>query len=411
VRTTAHDNQPGPPDEAAAAGGESAIPPTNLSTQAASIPDMNSVTFPRPVRFSVVVPCYNEEETLRESVGRLLAIQDDMLTLEVIIVDDRSRDNSLAIARELAEEHPEIVVLAHELNQGKGGALQTGFARATGEFVGVHDADLEYDPMDLRHLLVPLVDGRADAVLGSRYLNATGTRRVLYFYHTMINKGLTLLSNLFTDLDLTDMETCYKLYRRELIQSFDLKEKRFGIEPEMVSHLAHSGARVYERGIAYSGRTYEEGKKIGWRDGVRALYCLFHYNAHRAPLPLQLLIYFFIGVAAALVNTVVFLALLPAMSTGLSAALAYIVAAGANYWLCIKILFRHKSRWSAPGELAVYGASVAALCALDVGITLALVALGTSPLAAKLTATLIGFVLNFLARRMLVFPEKSRLNL
>ncbi|ADU62989.1 MAG: bifunctional glycosyltransferase family 2/GtrA family protein [Pseudodesulfovibrio sp.] len=372
---------------------------------------MNTVTFPRPVRFTVVVPCYNEEETLRASMERLLAIQDDRLTLEVIIVDDCSRDNSLKIARELAEERTEVVVLAHKENQGKGGALQTGFARATGEFVGVHDADLEYDPMDLRHLLVPLVDGRADAVLGSRYLNATGTRRVLYFYHTMINKGLTFVSNLFTDLDLTDMETCYKVYRRELIQSFDLQEKRFGIEPEMVSRLAQSGARVYERGISYAGRTYEEGKKIGWRDGVRALYCLFHYNAHCAPLPLQLLIYFFIGVTAAIVNTAVFLALLPAMATGMAAALAFVIAAGANYWLCIKVLFRHESRWSAPGELAVYGASVAVLCALDVGITLGLIGLGLSPLGAKLIATLIGFVLNFLARRMLVFPEKSRLNL
>ena len=224
---------------------------------------ITDVTFPRPFLFTVVVPCYNEEESLRQSVEGLLAIQDDMLTLEVLIVDDCSRDRSREIARELAGEHDCIRLLEHAENQGKGGALQTGFAAATGDFVGVHDADLEYDPLDLRQLLVPLVDGRADAVLGSRYLNATGTRRVLYFYHTMINKGLTFVSNMFTDLDLTDMETCYKVYKRELIQSFDLKEKRFGIEPEMVSNLAHSKARVYERGISYDGRTYEEGKKIG----------------------------------------------------------------------------------------------------------------------------------------------------
>ena len=368
---------------------------------------ITDVTFPRPFLFTVVVPCYNEEESLRESVEGLLAIQDDMLTLEVLIVDDCSRDRSREIARELANEHDCIRLLEHEENQGKGGALQTGFAAATGDFVGVHDADLEYDPLDLRQLLVPLVDGRADAVLGSRYLNATGTRRVLYFYHTMINKGLTFISNMFTDLDLTDMETCYKVYKRELIQSFDLKEKRFGIEPEMVSNLAHSKARVYERGISYDGRTYEEGKKIGWRDGVRALYCLFHYNAHCAPLPLQLLIYFFIGLAAAIVNTVAFVALLPAMSVASAATLAYIVAAAVNYWLCIKILFRHKARWSGPGELLVYAVSVAVLCVVDVGITAGLAGLGMAALGAKLIATLIGFFLNFIARKMLVFPESK----
>ena len=368
---------------------------------------ITDVTFPRPFLFTVVVPCYNEEESLRESVEGLLAIQDEMLTLEVLIVDDCSKDRSREIARELANEHDCIRLLEHEENQGKGGALQTGFAAATGDFVGVHDADLEYDPLDLRQLLVPLVDGRADAVLGSRYLNATGTRRVLYFYHTMINKGLTFISNMFTDLDLTDMETCYKVYKRELIQSFDLKEKRFGIEPEMVSNLAHSKARVYERGISYDGRTYEEGKKIGWRDGVRALYCLFHYNAHCAPLPLQLLIYFFIGLAAAIVNTVAFVALLPAMSVASAATLAYIVAAAVNYWLCIKILFRHKARWSGPGELLVYAVSVAVLCVVDVGITAGLAGLGMAALGAKLIATLIGFFLNFIARKMLVFPESK----
>ncbi|MDC0335488.1 bifunctional glycosyltransferase family 2/GtrA family protein [Pseudodesulfovibrio sp.] len=372
---------------------------------------MNDVVFSRPFLFTVVVPCYNEEEMLRQSIEGLLAIQDDMLSLEVIIVDDCSKDNSRQIARELAKEHTAISLLEHEENQGKGGALQTGFARATGEFVGVHDADLEYDPMDLRHLLVPLVDGRADASLGSRYLNATGTRRVLYFYHTMINKGLTFVSNMFTDLDLTDMETCYKLYKRELIQSFDLKEKRFGIEPEMVSNLAHSKARVYERGISYDGRTYEEGKKIGWKDGVRALYCLFHYNAHCAPLPLQLLIYFFIGLTAAIVNTVCFMGLLPTMSVGSAATLAYIIAAAVNYWLCIKILFRHKARWSAPGELVIYGVSVAVLCILDVGITISLTALGMSALGSKLIATFIGFILNFLVRKLFVFPEGNKLNM
>lgn len=371
----------------------------------------NDVVYPHPFVFSVVVPCYNEEAMLRQSIEGLLAIQDDKLTLEVIIVDDCSKDNSRLIARELATEHSCITLLEHTENQGKGGALQTGFAHATGDYVGVHDADLEYDPMDLRHLLVPLVEGKADAVLGSRYLSNQGTRRVLYFYHTMINKGLTFVSNMFTDLDLTDMETCYKLYKRELIQSFDLKEKRFGIEPEMVSNLAHAKARVYERGISYDGRTYEEGKKIGWKDGVRALYCLFHYNAHCAPLPLQLLIYFFIGLTAAIVNTVGFMTLLPATSVGVAATLAYIIAAAVNYWLCIKILFRHKARWSAQGELVAYAISVGVLCIVDVAITVGLTAMGMSALGAKLLATAIGFILNFLARKWFVFPEGKTLNM
>lgn len=368
---------------------------------------MTDVTFDSNVLFTVVVPCYNEAETLRDSIGRLASIEDDQLSLEIIIVDDCSKDDSLRIANELANEHNNIVVLKHDTNQGKGGALQTGFARATGDFVGIHDADLEYDPMDLRHLLVPLIDGRADAVLGSRYLAANDTRRVLYFYHTMINKGLTFLSNVFTDLDLTDMETCYKVFKRDLIQSLDLKEKRFGIEPEMVSKLAHAKARVYERGISYDGRTYEEGKKIGWRDGVRALYCLFHYNAHLAPAPLQFMIYFFIGATAALVNLIGFMALLPTMSVAVSATIAFIVAAAVNYWLCIKILFRHKARWSGPGEIAVYSATVAVLCGVDVGITNSLVLLGMSAFWSKIIATLIGFVLNFLARKKLVFPEST----
>ncbi|WP_419788229.1 glycosyltransferase [Pseudodesulfovibrio sp.] len=368
---------------------------------------MNNIpSFPRPFTFSVVVPCYNEEETLRESIENLRTIADDQLSLEVLLVDDCSTDNSLAIAEELANQYENVTVLRHRVNQGKGGALQTGFAAAKGEFVGIHDADMEYDPMDLRHLLVPLVDGRADAVLGSRYLAANDTRRVLYFYHTMINKGLTFLSNVFTDLDLTDMETCYKVFRRELIQSLDLKEKRFGIEPEMVSKIAHANARVYERGISYAGRTYEEGKKIGWKDGIRALYCLFHYNAHRAPAPLQFLIYFFIGAMAAIVNAIGFLALLPFTSVGVAAVIAFIIAAGVNYWLCIKILFRHKARWSGPGEIGVYAATVAVLCVVDLAITVGLVSIGLSALGAKLIATLIGFVLNFMARKLFVFPEK-----
>ncbi len=241
-----------------------------------------SQTFTTPFVFSVVVPCYNEEATLVQSVERLLGIADEHLSLEVLIVDDCSTDKSLQLAQELADRHNEIRILQHERNQGKGAALRTGFQHATGDYVGIHDADLEYNPQDLHNLLEPLLEGKADAVFGSRYLSGKA-RRVLYFYHTMVNKCLTFISNMFTDLMLTDMETCYKLFRRELIQSIDLREDRFGIEPEMVSKVAQTGARIYEIGISYEGRTYDEGKKIGWKDGIRALYCLMRYNAYCAP--------------------------------------------------------------------------------------------------------------------------------
>jgi glycosyltransferase involved in cell wall biosynthesis len=178
--------------------------------------------------------------------------------------------------------------LHHDYNRGKGAALRTGFQHATGNFVAVQDADLEYDPQDLKRLLGPLRDGVADAVFGSRFLSH-GAHRVLYFWHYLGNALLTFLSNMLTDLNLTDMETCYKVFRRDVIQSITIEEDRFGVEPELVAKVAQQRLRIYEMGISYYGRTYEEGKKIGIKDGFRALYCIFHYNAHRAPLPIQFL--------------------------------------------------------------------------------------------------------------------------
>ena len=229
-------------------------------------------------QLSVVIPCYNEESTLESCVQKVMQMATEDLKLELIIINDASSDKSLAIAHSLADQYPIIKVLNHEVNQGKGAALRTGFKHATGDFVVVQDADLEYDPMEIPGLLKPLIEGKADVVLGSRFLSG-GTHRVLYFWHSLGNKFLTLLSNMFTDLNLTDMETCYKVFKREVIQSIDIKENRFGFEPEIVAKVAQRRLRIFEMGISYFGRTYEEGKKIGWKDGVRALYCIFRYNA------------------------------------------------------------------------------------------------------------------------------------
>ena len=251
---------------------------------------MSEVTYDRPVKLSIVVPCYNEEPTIKKCINKVLKIADDRLSLEIIIVDDCSTDHSLLVAHELEKKHPEISLLQHEKNRGKGAALRTGFQKVTGDFVAVQDADLEYEPMDLKKLLIPLVNNDADVVLGSRFLSPE-FHRVLYFWHSLGNRFLTFLSNMFTDLNLTDMEACYKVFRRDIIQNIDIKEDRFGFEPEIVAKLAHLRLRIYEIGISYRGRTYEEGKKISVRDGFRALYCIFRYNAHSAPLPIQLLFY------------------------------------------------------------------------------------------------------------------------
>jgi glycosyltransferase involved in cell wall biosynthesis len=358
------------------------------------------------VKLSVVIPCFNEQQTLASCVSRVLQIQDETLSVEVILVDDCSSDRSLAIAEQLADRHPEIRVLRHGKNQGKGAALRTGFREATGDYVAVQDADLEYDPVELRGLLGPLRSGKADVVLGSRFLGGT-PHRVLYFWHYLGNLLLTFLSNMLTDLNLTDMETCYKVFRREVIQGIQIREERFGFEPEIVAKMAQLRLRIYEMGISYSGRTYEEGKKIGWRDGVRALYCIFRYNAYHLPLPMQFLVYVLIGGMAALVNLVTFLALVTAgVSLTISAPVAFVVAAAVNYVLCIALLFRHKTRWNSATEIFVYGIVVVAAGALDLGITKMLYTIGNPAWLSKSIASFVGLVFNFIGRRFWVFPEK-----
>jgi glycosyltransferase involved in cell wall biosynthesis len=223
---------------------------------------------------SVVVPCYNEEATIKTVLDKLLV---SPYVAEVIVVDDASTDETLELAQAVQRADARVRVFAQPSNRGKGAALRRGFREVTAEYVIVQDADLEYDPDEFSDVLGPLLDGRADVVFGSRFL-AGRPHRVLYFWHSVGNKVLTLLSNMFTDLNLTDIETCYKAFRREVLDSFTIEEDRFGVEPEMTAKIAAGGWRVYEVGISYSGRTYAEGKKIGWKDGVRALVCIVKYS-------------------------------------------------------------------------------------------------------------------------------------
>jgi glycosyltransferase involved in cell wall biosynthesis len=226
------------------------------------------------MKLSVVMPVYNERATLRDVVERVLAVP---LDVELICVDDGSHDGSREILSELQAQYPQIRVLLQPKNIGKGAALRRGIQESTGDFVVIQDADLEYDPAEYPLLLNPLIQGKADVVYGSRFLGG-GPHRVLYFWHSVGNSLLTLLSNALTNMNMTDMETCYKVFRREVIQSIPIEENRFGFEPEITVKVAKRRLRVYEVGISYWGRTYEEGKKIGWKDGVRALWCLLKYT-------------------------------------------------------------------------------------------------------------------------------------
>ncbi|MEQ1856180.1 MAG: glycosyltransferase family 2 protein [Longimicrobiales bacterium] len=231
------------------------------------------------MRLTVVIPCYNEVATIETLLERVREVP---LKLEVVVVDDGSKDGTRDILPRLEGTLIDKLIM-HEQNAGKGAALRTGFKHATGDVVVVQDADMEYDPHELPILLAPILRGQADAVYGSRFLG--GPHRVLFFWHSVGNRLLTLLSNMFTDVNLTDMETCYKMVRRELLQSLPLTANRFGIEPELTARLAQAEARIYELPISYHGRSYAEGKKIGWRDGVSALWCIWKYNVFPPPVP------------------------------------------------------------------------------------------------------------------------------
>jgi glycosyltransferase involved in cell wall biosynthesis len=230
---------------------------------------------------SIVIPAYNEGPTIHRILDRVKAVElVQGIRKEVIIVNDCSKDNTEESILAYRDQNPELNIqyFRHEVNQGKGAALHTGISKATGEFLIIQDADLEYDPEEYNILLAPVLRGDADVVYGSRFMGGN-PHRMLFFWHTIGNNFLTFLSNMFSNLNMTDMETCYKMFRTRIIQNIRLEEKRFGFEPEVTAKIARvPGIRIYEVGISYYGRTYEEGKKIGWRDGFRAIYCILKYN-------------------------------------------------------------------------------------------------------------------------------------
>ncbi|WP_420147728.1 glycosyltransferase family 2 protein [Spirosoma sp.] len=233
------------------------------------------------MKLSIIVPAYNEGKTIERILKKLVEIQlPAQVDREIIVVNDCSKDNTESVVSGFIRSNPsiEIQYVAHAVNQGKGAALHTGIQKASGDYLIVQDADLEYDPEEFNILLKPVLDGFADVVYGSRFMGGNA-HRILFFWHTIGNKFLTFLSNMFTNLNLTDMETCYKLFRSDLVKQIPLKEKRFGFEPEVTAKISKiPGIRIYEVGISYYGRTYEEGKKINWKDGFRAIYCIIRYG-------------------------------------------------------------------------------------------------------------------------------------
>ena len=367
-------------------------------------------------KFSLIVPCYNEEKYLLRLIEEKIIVlrekckTDYALDLELVIVDDASKDKSPQIAEELKQQYTWISIHKHNKNQGKGAALRTGLLHATGDIIGIQDADEEYNPLNYLTLLKPILEEKADVVYGSRYLKRE-SHRVLSFWHTLMNKFLTLCSNMFTGLDITDMETCYKLFTKKVAQDLasKLKENRFGFEPEMTAYVAQGHYHVWECAIEYTPRTYEEGKKIGIKDGIRALYCILHYGPPYAPLPMQFLLYLFIGGVCAIANLIFFIIF---NTYGLSLLYSvwgsFLLAALINYALCAAILFKHKAFWNAPMELLIYLIILVIMGISDYLLTWSCIKLGMGDISAKLISTIICFIGNFALRKYLVFTIKKR---
>jgi glycosyltransferase involved in cell wall biosynthesis len=236
------------------------------------------------MKLSILIPMFNEEDTLEKLVGRVFDVDYGVDELEVVIVDDCSTDSSFDVAQKISESNPNLTVFRHEMNQGKGAALRTAMKNASGDIMVIQDADLEYDPRDIPKMISLIQEDIADVVYGSRFLSS-GPHRVLYYWHQIGNNLLTLFSNMMTNINLTDIEVCYKVFRREVAATIEIEENRFGFEPELTAKVAKGQWRIYEVPISYFGRTYDEGKKIGWKDGVRAAICILKYNLLRRPHP------------------------------------------------------------------------------------------------------------------------------
>jgi dolichol-phosphate mannosyltransferase len=352
------------------------------------------------IKLSVVIPCFNEESTLKECVDKVRKIADKNLVVEIIIVDDGSSDGSANVAKEISSEYSEIIFVQHKINRGKGAALRTGFEKVTGDYVAIQDADLEYDPVDFKNLLVPLINNKADVVIGSRFLSV-GPHRVLFFWHSIGNKLLTFLSNMFTDLNLTDIESGYKIFKRDIIKKIEIEEDRFGFEPEIIAKVSHLKLRIYEMGVSYFGRTYEEGKKIGFKDGIRALYCIFKYNASRVPFPMRILLYTLLGISTVLFNGVFFSVFLSGgIIFNAAVILAFAVSTSLNYPLLKIFLYRVKGKLIT--LLIIMGV-------LDFGITKLLIDLNFQSNYSKILSIILVLLLGLLLKRLWPFYKRVKI--
>ncbi len=339
----------------------------------------NTITDSEAFKTSVIVPCFNEERLLGPCIDRVMNAWDNGQKPEIIIVNDGSTDNSLSVARALEKKYSGVTVVHHRENRGKGAAVRTGLKIAAGDFIAVQDADLEYDPVDLTALLIPLLSGEADMVLGSRYLSREGGR-VLFFWHTLGNRVLTLLSNMTTGLNLTDMGTCYKVFRKSVLDGIDLSENRFGFDAEVIAKTARQGIRIFEKGISYTPRGYEQGKKIRIRDGIDLLRAMVSHGGGAAALTARGLLRLAGGLLLITCHLLFFtLLVFTGASVPVSCAIAFSLTTSMNHFL-----FRRVSPGRCPRGAVSCFLVLALLCLLDMKITILLMNSGFPPWSSKL---------------------------